>query len=246
MKKETAAPQFEAQNYLDEEGILNTLSKYSSYLFYGGIGLFVLLFIIYRFSSQQATHAETNFINAANLYDQVIAGKDAASKTEAINQLLPILQRQPELKAEYQGDLAQALLERGAVDQALPLANETIARVSADQIESYLSYASSSLLIEQKKYKEALDQSLQLKAQLKDNDLLNAFNLVRIALLQQELGDKEGELQAWQEWKRYAGWKGTAPTVKTLDQKAYFVVQNYYGEGGLSLVNYIEARTQNK
>lgn len=246
MKKETVTPQFDAQNFLDQEGVLHWITKYGSYVFYGAIALFLLMFFVYRMSSEQSSHAEANFVTAANLYQQAVSGKDAVKKTEAINDLLPILAKQPELKAVYQGDLAQILLERGAIDQALPLANETIARVSSDQIDQYLSYASASLLIEQKKYQEALKEAQQLKEQIKDNDLLNAFNLVRIALLQQELGDREGELQAWEQWKRYAGWKGTAPKEKTLDQKTYFVVQNYYGDGGLSLVNYIESRTQNK
>lgn len=246
MKKESSTTQFDAQNYLDSEGFLALFSKYGNTLLYAGLGLIVLFFLLYRFGSYQTSNIESDFLNASNSYDQVLLARDPVKKEEALSSLVQILNRRPELNADYQGNVAQILLEENKVAQALPLANDTIKRVSDEHLADYLSYASTSLLIEQKQYQAALDAALSLKSQIKDNDLINALNLVRIALLQQELGNNEGELLAWQEWKKFAGWKGTAPEVKTLDPKVYFVIQNYYGQGSLSLVNYIESRIGDK
>lgn len=246
MKKDSSTAHFDAQNYLDEEGILAWITKYGSTLLYIVVGLAAVLFAAYRFSSQESANFEVDYLNAANRYAQVQTISDPEKKLAVLEDLRAILARHPEFNANYQGNLAQLLLDQQDIAQALPLANETIRRVSEEDIALYLHYASTSLLIEQKKYSEALTAAFALKEHIQDNDLLNALNLVRIALLQQELGDRDGELSAWKEWQRYAGWKGTAPEIKTLDPKVYFVVQNYYGQGGLSLANYIESRIDAK
>lgn len=246
MKKDAPVPQFEAENYLADEGFLASVSKYGNTAFYAGIALVILFFLLYRFGSHHSANAEADFLSAAHHYDQLIAAKDPTQQEKAVAELQEILKRRPELNADYQGDIAQSLLELNKIETALPLADQTIRRVSSDHISEYLSYAATSLLIEQKQYQTALDAAVSLKTNLKNNDLVNALNLVRIALLQQQLGNRTGELEAWQEWKNFAGWKGTAPTVKTLDPKIYFVVQNYYSQGIVSLQNYIESRLENK
>lgn len=246
MKKDSSAAHFDAQNYLDEEGILAWISKNGTYLLYAVLALIALIFIAYRFSSHQSASLGADYQNAANRYAQIQTAKDPQKRAQALQDLHAILLSHPEFNANYQGDLAQLLLVESDVTEALPLAKETIARVSGDDISLYLDYANTSLLIEQKKYETALTAAVALKESVKENDLLNALNLVRIALLQQELGNQEGELAAWKEWKQFAGWKGTAPEIKTLDPKIYFVVQNYYGQGGLSLANYIDSRIGTK
>lgn len=245
MKKDTSTSPFEAENFVDE-GVLAWISKYGNAALYTGAALVVLFFLLYRFGSHHSANAEADFLSAAHYYDQLIAAKDPAQQEKTVAELQEILKRRPELNADYEGDIAQFLLEWGKVGVALPLADQTLQRVSSDSISDYLSYATTSLLIEQKQYQAALDAAITLKPKLKNNDLVNALNLIRIALLQQQLENRAGELEAWQEWKNFAGWKGTAPTVKVLDPKIYFVVQNYYSQGIVSLQNYIESRLENK
>ncbi len=246
MKKDPSSAHFDAHNYLDEEGFLSLVSKYGSIVLYVTVALVAILFAAYRFSSHEAANFEEDYLNAANRYAQIQTLSDPEKKQAAVEDLRQILAKHPEFNANYQGNLAQALLEQGFVNQAIPLANETIKRVSNDQLSHYLHFATTSLLIEQQQYQEALAAALVLKEHVKDNDLLNALNLVRIGLLQQQLGNREEELAAWKEWKRYAGSIGIAPEIKTLDPKIYFVIQNYYGQGALSLSNYIDSRMEAK
>lgn len=244
MKKEspTAQTHFNAQNFLDEEGILGWITRHANTLFLGSLVAIALLFTVYQMSSRASAHVKEDYLKAAQLVAQIDTTKSPQQKEEAVSSLLAILQTHPQFNPIYQGDLTQTLFELGNTAQALPLGREALKRVSSDDISLYLNFASTTLLIEEKKYEQALTDALKLKEQVKENDLLNALNLVRVALLQQQLGDRDGELLAWKEWKKFAGGRGIAPEVKTLDPKIYFVVQNYYGQGALTLADYIDSR----
>jgi len=62
--------------------------------------------------------------------------------------------------------------------------------------------------------------------------LLYGFNLLRIASLQQQLGSKTEELNAWKEWKQFA----------QSDTKSSQKLINHFKDGNVSITNYIEAR----
>jgi hypothetical protein len=73
-------------------------------------------------------------------------------------------------------------------------------------------------------------------------DELFALNLLRIAILQQQLGDRPGELQTWREWKRYAGLeKGDSNSLKVSPVAFRYAIQQL-AIGSVSLPDYIAHR----
>ena len=121
----------------------------------------------------------------------------------------------------------------------------------------YSDFSHNSLLITQGKLPEGLLAAKTLK-KLMDEDLafwesrdkmiqsghlLYAYNLLRIAALEREVGSREGELRAWDEFLSHAGWeKGKTSTVRTADAEAYTLLAQAFQDGDVSLLDFIEQR----
>ena len=58
--------------------------------------------------------------------------------------------------------------------------------------------------------------------------ILYAYNLVRIAALEKAVGSPMGELTAWRELKKNAGWDLSVEPTKTSDAEAYLLVQQNF------------------
>lgn len=78
----------------------------------------------------------------------------------------------------------------------------------------YVDFSNISLLISEKKYKDAYESSLALKAKLeeksKQNLMIYPYNLLRICFLMKELNDCEKEMKAWGELEKYISEKETS------------------------------------
>lgn len=192
----------------------------------------------YRFISGGSAKAESDFMNAENDYvifkRGVAEGTSVASPEEAFQKLQEILKARPELNAKYDGLLAQTLINRNNLQEAEVYAKRTLTRTDSDHLPFYTDYSETTLLICNQQYQEALIKALQLKQQMVDSNhqgygnTLFVFNLLRIAMLEQQAGTAEDELKAWQALKG--------------NEKGYALLQQHFEEGGVSLANYIEAR----
>jgi hypothetical protein len=242
----------------EESWVMEWMTKHGRKLAYALIGLFVLLFFVYRMSASHHAKSEADYLSAFRDFaalERESAANNQPAAEDTLERMQLILQRHPELHAQYDGSLAQILINEGKIAEAMPFADATFLRMRKEGLPYYVDYAKTTLLISEQKYQEALTLAMQLKqSMLRDaaskeqhpeqrtfGSLLFAFNLLRIATLQQQLGNSEGELAAWEEWKQFAEGGATSPS-SLIDSKAFNIVSNHLAKGKVSLLNYIDHR----
>lgn len=146
---------------------------------------------------------------------------------ESLLKLTQLLKSHPELQAKYDGEIAQTLMSRGDAAAALPFAERTLKRLSKEPTPFYREYAATAMAIANKQYPEALAQAQELQTKIQKTDsALYAANLLRIATLQQRLGQKSEELKSWQQ-------------LKLLKRESFM---QKIAEGDLTLLDYIAFR----
>lgn len=217
------------QETWDDNPYLKWIEENGKNLLWGAAILVLALFTIYRFSSSQTTKAENDYVRAAYNAD-LLQQPNIEKYQEALADLTFLTENRPELQQAYDGLIAEGYLVENKSDQALPFADRNLSRISPSY---YTDFAKTTLLISQEKYDEALNQSLVLNVHgpLALGEPLYAFNLIRIAFLQQQLGSREGEMTAWNSLVARA----------KESPEAQFVIQ-HFDEKGVSLTNYIQSR----
>jgi predicted negative regulator of RcsB-dependent stress response len=207
-----------------------------------GIAFFIIIalfFIGYRLTAGSMANSELQYIQAENDYQRFLSEQNSATQTERLQKLDSILVTHPELYQKFDGAIAQKLINEGKVTEALPFAKRSLERTEKENAPYFSNYSITTLLIAEKKYEQALQQSLALKQELLKNtsndDLLVAFNLLRIATLQQVLNLETEELGSWDEWK-------LANESSQISKEAFQKLINYFNQTNVSLINYIEVR----
>lgn len=217
-----------------------------------GIAILIALCLFSYWTISKNQQADfSDYINAQKAMDLLREAKseDLSSADGPLSQLKGIIQRHPELHAKYDGWIAQFLLERGNIKEAEAFALLTLNRVKVDHLPLYRDFSINSLLIENQNYEEALQKSLALKELIADqiqtikNELITdldqdlfASNLLRIAFLQQQLGNQAGEKNAWNDLQQYLSrYPLTAEKLSPLFQA-----------GNISLEKYIEMRLRTR
>ena len=145
----------------------------------------------------------------------------------------------PALQKKYESAIAQKLLNTDKIDEALAMANRSLNRVKGE-VPFHATYAGTTLLIEQGRFQQALENAVALKEQMgssfltenKGGSLLYVHNLLRIACLQQELQNRPGEKAAWDELEKFI--QTEARSAKTL--------LSGFSEKKINLNQYIEER----
>lgn len=253
---QTSLPKSSILDYLDEGRLTDWLSEHGKNILYGLGGLVALLALIYAFSSRQNSKAEHEYIRAANdfaFFSKANGTEDPALVQTALDSLKSLMAKHPELHAAYDGELAQIFLNRNLIEEAKPYAAATLARVKSNDLPFYNDYAEATLLISQKKYENALEGAQALQQKMNEaianqstarsfGDELFALNLLRIGMLQQELGDHTAELKTWQEWKQHAGLNTAKESTVKVNPQAFRVVMQQLAIGALSLPDYIAYR----
>jgi hypothetical protein len=133
---------------------------------------------------------------------------DSLSPDILLEQSQRLFSQSPSLKTRFQATLAQNLMAKGEWNHSVNYAEAALVDTGKIQPQLFTEFSQISLDIGQKKYKQALDRSIQLKEQLATQEapsysILAAYNLLRIALLQQEVGDAQSELNALSDYNRY-------------------------------------------
>jgi hypothetical protein len=241
---------------LDESRITEWLIEYGSNILYMLAGTVGILILIYAFSSGQHSKAEQEYIQAANdftYFTKSYDSKNPVPLNDAFNRLNSLMKKHPELHAAYDGALAQTLLNRTQIEEAQPFALATLARVKSNDLPFYRDYAETTLLIGQLNFKQALENALALQQKMKDQiandpsarsfgDELFALNLLRVAMMQQEIGDKAAEMKTWNEWRGYAGLNGKHQATGNVNPQAFRSVIQKLAIGSISLPDYISNR----
>ncbi len=184
------------------------VGNYKRALVYTLLGAALLLFFAYRASASSHERRQNDFLQAE--VDAMQIGMGQREGAPALARLQEILNRRKELHQKYDGRLAQQLLYQEERAEGVRLAKQALARTEGDA-PYYASFAETSLVLADGLYDEALTRALSLDAQLKAEEaraldereqpfgyLLYLHNLLRIALLQQEIGNGSGEIAAWE------------------------------------------------
>lgn len=221
---------------LEENPTVLWITENGKTLFFTFLGVLAISVAIYKLAFAGAEKNEYAFITAENDY-QLYINK---GQPETLQKLNVLITDHPELHAKYDALIAQNLINQGNTEHALPYAAPSIKRTVAENSPFYSTYSKTSLLIGERKYEEALPEALSLKTHMENDangnygDILYGLNLIRIGMLQKELGLLQDEALLWKEWKKYAILNKDAPEFKRL--------MNYFQEGKISLINYIEHR----
>jgi hypothetical protein len=154
---------------------------------------------------------------------------------DSLQKLQTILKKHPELHAKYDGAIAQALLSAQNPTEAAPYAERTLQRTQGETPAPYLDYASTTLLIANGKYDEALKAAQSLKSNT-EYPTLYAFNLLRIAFLNRELKNTQAEKAAWAEVKQLA--EGThAVKISPVEMRR---ILSHYNTQGIPIESFIQ------
>ncbi len=224
---------------LNEHPLIQWIVDNRRSLLYIFVGVIAAIILITRFSmgapgqkEADLIKAETEFVNI----QRAILGVDTdLSQNEAITKLHQLLSKYPELNSKYDAPIAQAFIAAGKANDAQTYADQSLKRTGSNHLPLYQDFARTSLFIEKEQYQEALTQAQKLKTVLQDQtpkSTLFAYNLLRIALLQQALGNKNEELKTWQEWNSYS------------NSDAFKLINNQLESGGIKLSDYIAQRNK--
>lgn len=219
-------------------------------------GMILVIALIFKFSTSKNNQAESNYLLAENYFQlltRYLQGESEGSKEVLVtlDKLAEITKSYPELNSRYDGLIAQLLLAMNKEKEAEPYAARTLQRTKKDNTPYHTAFSETTLLIAKGNYAEALDRAKELQKQLntatetgKPNfqyNYLFAYNLLRIAMLEQQIGTSQGEKAAWEEW--------LANFHQTQDEgleKAFLTLNQELTEGKFSLIDYINARTDSK
>ena len=173
-----------------------------------GLSIFVVFLILAsRLLTWRSLNAESDFFQAQNAFARFEKNQfELSENSEAessLKELTAIMERRPELKPKYQGPLAQGLLVHHQIPQAESFATDIFKRTEKENLDLFRTYTKSSFLIGQGNFEEAIKTSEELKHSLsqsnQEDSFLNIFNLIRIAFLYQETGQKDKEMKTWEE-----------------------------------------------
>lgn len=213
----------------------------------GGVGfLLVAGWILY----QSNTGSPGDYLTAEKTFNEWSGGRN-----EKLVKLQKLLKQHPELHAKYDGRIAQKLLLNSQQGLASSFSKATQKRIG-EFSPYYSQFSNCSLLIGEKKFDEALAQSQSLKQALDQDEafwktnseivkhgaVLYGYNLLRIAFLQQTVGNVSGELTAWKDYKREAGWLESEPPQKHLDPESFHLIGQNFQKNDVSLKDFIQYR----
>ncbi len=230
------------------------LTEHSKSILLSFATLIVLSFILFQLTGQFSKGKKSDYLQVQKAFHAWLTKKGPDS--QLLSALEKPLKSHPELEAKFGTHIAQRLLSLGEVQKAQSYAGAALKRSQELTSPYYSRFSRNTLLISQGKYPEALEEAKKLKQELeKDDDfwagrdpfvrsgtVLYAYNLLRIASLESKLGSKEGELRAWEELMRNAGWKEAPVNLKTYDPEAYSLLAQNFTQGDISLLDFIEQR----
>lgn len=237
------------------------LQRHGSQVLYGCMAIIAIFVMLYAWNARTAGFEEQDYLQAEIAYQEFAASSaeqgKVAAEDPAFIQLKEILERRPELSSRYNGLLAQNFLRLGDVKMALAYGQLALKNLSKENLPFYEDYSKTSLLIADGNYVDALKRSEFLSKKMMENlskvgsspqergfgDALLIYNTLRIAMLNQKLGNADAELVAWQEVQRLGGEKANGKAASTpVTEAAFADALATFKTGKMSLNDYIEAR----
>lgn len=176
-------------------------------ILWGLIALLALLVISFRIVSWKTSNAEAAYYKAQTVFNQFqknpILADQSGTATPPLTELESMMQSYPELHAKYDGPLAQTLLAVGQLPTADQFAQATFKRTKDDFLKPFHQFSATSFFIQEGKFDDAYQQSKQLKEELDAansnvfENTLYIYNLIRMAMLGEQLGLEKEEKEIW-------------------------------------------------
>ena len=194
--------------------------------------------------SGKKEQAEKDFLKANYIWSSLSQSFDPQS--DQLDHLKALMKKHPELHAKYDGLIAQHLLSTYSHEMATPFADKVLKRAGQPFFHEY---TAGSLLIGKREFQEALKMAKELKEEMlnsmsPDYSTLFAFNLLRIATLSFEVGDKEGERAAWKELKLYGKWDDHEKASTPISLDGFDVLLSHFSANEVSLLDFIKYREE--
>ena len=163
-------------------------------------GTVVLAVVIWSVIQISRSH---DIDSARHVNDAYTAWKTKPDDEQLYRTLQKALDKTPSMRAALQSEIAQQLLCAGDCDEA-----EKWAKTPIKELQSiaplYAEFSQISFLIKREHYQEALERSVSLKEKIASHgSVLASRNLLRIALIQQPIGNRAGEMAAWNDWEKW-------------------------------------------
>ena len=212
------------------------------------LGLIVLSILAYKFSNHRQYQSEHDYIEAENTWSSLAEAPLNEEQTKpTLLKMQQLVNHHSDLAVKYDSLLAQLYLYEGNTKDAFPLAKRSLARTAEELKPFYYSYATTSLLIAEKNYSQALTEAQSLDHQMNEQlqnaekgkefgNVLYFFNLLRIATLQKELQLPKDELQTL---NKIEAVYSQMFTWELADQQA---IQNAFNEDKVNLKDYLDYR----
>jgi hypothetical protein len=230
------------------------ISEHSKTILLSFVTLIVLSFFLFQLTGKLSNGKKSDYLQVQKAFHNWLSKE--TQDPQLLSNLEKPLRSHPELEAKFGTHIAQRLLGHDEVRKADVYASAALKRTQELTSPYYSRFSRNTLVISQGKYAEALEEAKRLKKELETDDafwdgrdkfirsgsILYAYNLVRIASLQRQLGSKEGELEAWEELVRNAGWKDRPVNLKTYDPEAYALLAQNFSQGDITLLDFIEQR----
>ncbi|MBI5346446.1 MAG: hypothetical protein HZB76_04825 [Chlamydiae bacterium] len=210
------------------------------FLFYGFVAIVLLGIVIYK--SGGFSHGGVK--NIAQV-EKSFGEWEKSFDNRSFDSLKSEINKNSSFLTKYQSQIAQKLIWRkeSFSSNEENLIKDSIERVET-QIPFYQKFAKTTLAISNKNYGQALDEAKELKLALKissQTPIFVTYNLLRIASLEKELNNKEGELAALEELNGYI--------TSCQESKDEFIKESMNSflsaleENNVELIDYIKYRT---
>lgn len=230
--------------------VFEWMAKNSVNILFAALLFFAIIFFIYRMSAGDRIKAENDYFAAAKDFNAFAAPeadkRSPLSREEAFKGLEEVLKRRPDLRQKYDALIAETFIARGEVEAALPFAKSSFKRTKGDNLPLYRDFANNTLLIAEGKLKEALSNSGELARKIAESGekaemaILYTYNLLREAMLQQKMGNREAELAAWQQLDNTLYTAEAMLSEGGNETRAIF--EGLFTDGDVSLKNYLDYR----
>ena len=189
----------------DMDAIIDWISSNKQIIIGVLVGLFLVLIASYRYLSQKDVNAEINFLKAETLFTEFQENNfsNPVVAREKLKELDELFKKYPDLQVKYDGALAQSLLLSNQIPQSSSYMKAIFNRVQPDHLQLYQQYSQNSLIIGGGDFTKALQDAQDLKKTMDTSNsidshpILYLLNLIRIAVLQDQLGQKQEEAHAW-------------------------------------------------
>ena len=196
---------------------------------YGMVGLFIGGFALVQVMPKFYKPSQNPLILVEKAFASL---KQEKCEKSSLQNFQKLLQKHSSLLPVYEGQMTQALLANGKISEVNNNA-KGLDRLQAE-VPAYSSFAKTSILIEEKKYEDALAKAYDLQKEIcfEDNKALYVNNLLRIGILEKTLNHPKEELAIWTQME---------DLISKLDQKQKTAISSFM-DGSFSMEEYITYR----